>query len=96
MRIIGTFWAMVPSIVTIIMGLATKNVNLSLITGLLLGVLLYCGFAPGTTLVTAVGVINESVSSHIGHLLFAVLLGMFVYLITQSGASQSYGEWVIR
>ncbi len=96
MEIIGTFWAMVPPIVTIIMGLATKKVNLSLITGLLLGVLLYCGFAPGASLVTMVGVINESVSSHIGHLLFAVLLGMFVYLITQSGASQSYGEWAIR
>ncbi len=87
---------MVPSIVTIIMGLKTKKVNLSLITGLLLGVLLYCGFAPGTSLVTAVTVICDSVSSHIGHLLFAVLLGMFVYLITQSGASQSYGEWASR
>ncbi len=96
MQFIGTFWAMVPPIVTIIMGLATKKVNLSLITGLLLGVLLYCGFAPGSSLVTMVSVINESVSSHIGHLLFAVLLGMFVYLITQSGASQSYGEWAVR
>lgn len=96
MKLIGTFWAMVPSFVTIIMGLTTKDVNLSLITGLLLGVLLYCGFAPGSSLVTLVGVINESVSSHIGHLLFAVLLGMFVYLITKSGASQSYGEWAAR
>lgn len=96
MQLNGTFWAMVPPIVTIIMGLATKKVNLSLITGLLLGVLLYCGFAPGSSLVTMVNVINESVSSHIGHLLFAVLLGMFVYLITQSGASQSYGEWAVR
>lgn len=96
MRTVGTFWALVPSIVTIIMGLKTKKVNLSLITGLLLGVLLYCGFQPGSSLTTLVGVISQSVSEHVGHLLFAVLLGMFVYLITQSGASQSYGEWAAR
>ena len=93
MQTVGTFWTLVPSLLTIAIALISKNVNLSLIIGILTGVLLFCGFDPLPSLTTLVEVIQTNVTANFGNLLFAVLLGMFIWLITHSGASEQYGRW---
>lgn len=42
----ATFWALVPPILAIIISLITKEVNLSLVIGILVGCGLYCSFNP--------------------------------------------------
>ncbi len=96
METIGTFWALVPAIIAIALGIITKEVNLSLIIGIIAGVLLYCNFSPLDSLETFFKVLTENVTGNFGNLIFAVLLGMFIYLITHSGAAQQYGIWAQR
>ena len=96
MQTVGTFWALVPSLLTIAIALISKNVNLSLIIGILTGVLLFCGFDPLPSLTTLVEVIQTNVTANFGNLLFAVLLGMFIWLITHAGASEQAGRWAQR
>lgn len=93
MTTVGTFWALVPPLLAIILGIITKDVNLSLIIGIISGVLLFCGFSPIDSLETLINVLRENISENIAHLIFAVLLGMFIYLITHSGAAGRYGDW---
>ena len=93
MSFVGTFWALVPAIIAIALGIITKEVNLSLIIGIIAGVLLYCNFSPLDSLQTFFEVLEENVIGNLGNLIFAVLLGMFIWLITHSGAAQQYGIW---
>ena len=50
----STFWALIPPILAIIISLITKEVNLSLIIGIVVGCGLYCGFNPFITVTTIV------------------------------------------
>ena len=45
MEFIGTFWALVPPIIAIILALITKEVYSSLFIGILAGALLLTGFS---------------------------------------------------
>lgn len=96
MNISGTAWALLPPLVTIVIGLITKKVNLSLIIGIVLGSLLYCSFSPIETVITSFNVMTEKVSSNLQVVFFVILLGMFVYLLNLSGASKAYGDWARR
>ena len=42
MNFIGTYWALVPSLVAIILALITKEVYSSLFVGIVLGAVFYC------------------------------------------------------
>ena len=44
----GTFWALVPPIVAIVLALITKEVYISLLIGILAGALFFTGFNPVT------------------------------------------------
>lgn len=93
MNLSGTIWALIPPFVTIVIGLITKKVNLSLIIGILLGALLYCSFNPVETVITSFNVLTEKVSDNLQVIFFVILLGMFVYLLNLSGASKACGNW---
>ena len=96
MNLSGTIWALIPPLVTIVIGLITKKVNLSLIIGIILGALLYCSFNPIETIITSFNVLAEKVSDNLKVIFFVILLGMFVYLLNLSGASKAYGDWARR
>ncbi len=96
MNLNGTVWALLPPLVTIVIGLVTKKVNLSLVIGIVLGALLYCTFNPIETVITSFNVMTEKVSSNLKVVFFVILLGMFVYLLNLSGASKAYGDWARR
>lgn len=92
----ATFWAVVPPLVAIVLALITKEVYLSLLIGILSGAFLYTRFHVLTAVETTVGIMGEKISGNINIMLFLVLLGILVALITKSGASKAYGNWAVK
>lgn len=91
-----TFWALVPPILAIIISLITKEVNLSLIIGIVVGCGLYCGFNPFTTTTTMFDIMSSKVYGNVGVLFFIILLGMIVHLMNMSGATYEYAKWASK
>lgn len=89
----GTVWALIPPILAIIISLITKEVNISLIIGIVVGCSLYCGFNPFTTTTTMFEIMSSKVYSNMCVLFFIILLGMIVYLMNMSGATHEYANW---
>ena len=92
----ATFWALVPPILAIIISLITKEVNLSLIIGIVVGCGLYYGFNPFTTTTTMFDIMSSKVYGNMGVLFFIILLGMIVHLMNMSGATHEYAKWASR
>lgn len=88
-----TIWALLPPVIAIALALLTKEVYLSLFAGILAGALLYTGFQIIPAFETTFTVMGERVGSNINIIVFLVLLGMIVALMTKSGAGAAYGEW---
>ena len=90
----ATIWAILPPVFAIVLALLTKEVYLSLMVGIVSGALLLTGI---THPIGALNVTFDAMSSKIGDnvdiLVFLVLLGIIVALISKSGASRSYGDW---
>ena len=90
----GTFWAMVPPLVAIILALITKEAYSSLFVGIVLGGLMSanCSFIATVDTITVDG-LSASVADNAGIFLFLVFLGIIVALVNKSGASRAFGEW---
>ncbi len=88
---VGTWWSLVPPILAIVLALITKEVYSSLFIGVAMGALLCTGFHPWNAFVTFFEVMRSSINLNI--LIFLVLLGMIVVLMTKSGGSAAYGRW---
>ena len=89
----ATAWALVPPILAIVISLITKEVNISLIVGILFGAGLYTGFHPFTTVTTTFDVMQSRVGENMYVLFFIILLGMIVHLMNLSGATREYAKW---
>ncbi len=110
MEFVGTFWALVPPIVAIVLALITKETFSSLFVGILVGALLLAGFNPLDTLAyivggtagegdgaQAVGFISALADSwNAGIFLFLVMLGIMVALINSAGGSAAFGAWAAK
>ncbi len=88
-----TIWALVPAIVAIALALATKEVYVSLLVGIISGALFFTNFHVFDALETAFAIMSDKVGSNTNILIFLVLLGMLVSLMSKSGASRAYGKW---
>ena len=90
----GTFWALVPPIIAIVLALITKEAYSSLFIGVLVGALFACSFKPVATLDT---IINDglvtAIADNAGIFLFLVLLGIIVALVNAAGGSAAFGRW---
>ncbi len=91
-----TIWALLPPVIAIVLALITKEVYLSLFLGILSGALLYTNFSFGETATTIFDLMGSKIGGNIGIVVFLVLLGMLVKLMTRSGASRAYGEWASK
>ena len=89
----GTIFSLIPPIVAIALALATKEVYLSLLIGILSGAFLFGGVNPVHAVETVIGIMGEKIGGNINIVLFLAFLGIVVALITKSGASKAYGEW---
>lgn len=92
----ATIWAILPPVIAIILALVTKEVYVSLMIGILSGALLYAGFAPVSAVETTFSIMGDKIGGNADILIFLVLLGILVALITKSGASKAYGEWASK
>ena len=88
---IGTWWSLVPPLLAIILAFVTKEVYSSLFIGVAVGALLYTGFQPWDSFVAFFEIMKNSMNLNI--LIFDVLLGMIIVLMSKSGGSAAYGNW---
>lgn len=89
----ATFWSILPPVIAIVLALITKEVYMSLLIGILSGALLYTKFNVISTVETTFEIMGNKIGGNADILIFLVLLGILVALITKSGASKAYGEW---
>ena len=90
---VGTFWAFMPAIIAIVLALATKQVYISLFTGIFVGAMMYSGGNPLKALFTLFQVMSEKVGANTPIIVFLVVLGILVVLMQRSGGARAYGEW---
>ena len=90
---IGTWWALVPPLLAILLAFVTKEVYSSLFIGSAVGVLFVTtGFHPwGCVHKLLLKFLRNSMNINI--LIFDILLGMVVVLMAKSGGSAAYGKW---
>lgn len=91
-----TIWALVPAVIAIVLALLTKEVYVSLLIGILSGALFFTNFHPLDALETTFQIMSDKVGSNTNIIVFLVLLGMIVALMSKSGASRAYGNWASR
>ncbi len=93
----GTFWALVPPLVAIILALITKEAYSSLFVGVVLGALMASSVSfTGTLDMITVDGLSTAVADNAGILIFLVILGAIVALINKSGASRAFGQWASK
>ena len=88
---IGTWWALIPPLLAIVLAFITKEVYSSLLAGILVGVLFYTGFHPWAAFNALFDIMKDNMNLNI--LIFDVLLGMIIVLMQKSGGSTAYGNW---
>lgn len=92
----ATFWALVPPILAIVISLITKEVNLSLFVGIIVGALLYTGGNLFSSATVTFDIMSNKVQGNMGVLIFIILLGMIVHLMNLSGATHRYALWASK
>lgn len=85
--------SILPPIITIILALITKEVYTSLIVGIFVGAMLFTGGNFLESIVTFFEIMSDKVGGNINILVFLVILGILVAIISKSGATRAYGEW---
>lgn len=95
----GTFWALVPAIVAIVLALCTKEVYSSLFIGIVIGGIFYAidaasGFTGFMTHIFNDGLVSSLTDAgHVGILVFLVILGIMVALMNKAGGSAAFANW---
>ncbi|MBR4965638.1 MAG: Na+/H+ antiporter NhaC family protein, partial [Lachnospiraceae bacterium] len=97
-KVYGTFLALIPPIIAIVLALITKEVYLSLFVGILSGSLLYTMFHPITTVTKTFDTIIAKLADgwNVGIIIFLVMLGIMVSMMNNAGGSAAYGEWASK
>ena len=98
----GTWWAIFPPLLAIVLALITKEVYSSLFLGIVSGGVLYAiksdgffgMFETAITHVVQAGFIEKIADAYnVGILIFLVLLGALVAMMNKTGASAAFGRW---
>ncbi len=85
--------SMLPPIITIALALWTKEVYTSLIIGIFAGAMLFTGGNFLESISTFFDIMSEKVGGNVNILIFLVILGILVAIISKSGATRAYGDW---
>ena len=92
----ATFWAFVPAIIAILLALITKQVYLSLFAGIFVGAMFLAKGNPIQALGELFTIMAEKLGGNATIVVFLVMLGILVILMTKSGGSSAYGEWASK
>ena len=109
MEFVGTFWALIPPIVAIVLALITKETFSSLFVGILVGAILLAlqsgdllniinyiilgEFGEGDDAVGLGFITAISDPWNAGIFVFLVMLGIIVALVNSAGGSVAFGRW---
>lgn len=97
MSMYGTFWALVPPLVAIVLALIIKEAYSSLFIGVLIGALFCASFSPiGTLDIMLNDGFVTAIADNAGIFLFLVLLGIIVALVNAAGGSAAFGRWASK
>lgn len=97
LEMIDVGWlSILPPLIAITLALISKEVYSSLFLGVLSGMCVYC-FSTGGNILQAVTYVFDMIALKIGEngymIIFLVLLGSLVVVVTRSGGSGAYGQW---
>ena len=95
----ATWISLLPPVIAIALALVLKEVYFSLFVGIVAGGLLLANFNFRNAFVSVVeqGFIGSLAdSSHVGILVFLVVLGTVVVLMNKAGGSAAYGNWAVK
>ena len=92
----GTWAALIPPVIAIVLALITKEVYSSLFVGIVVGALLYAGGNPLVAVEHFFAILNEEVAGNLGIVIFLIILGTIVALMIRAGGSKAYGEWASK
>lgn len=88
--------SILPPLIAITLALISKEVYSSLFLGIFSGMCIYC-FCTGGNILQAVTYVFDMMAAKIGEngymIIFLVLLGSLVVIVTRSGGSGAYGRW---
>ena len=94
-----SFFSLLPPIIAITLSLITKEVFSSLFVGIVCGAVIYSNFNLELAMHTMlfkkdIGMVEQLTdSTHMGILVFLVVLGIIVSLMNRAGGSVAFGEW---
>lgn len=89
-------WSVLPPLVAIVLALITKEVVFSLVCGIFSGAIIYAAAANlgvAGVFSSVSDLMIEKMGGNAALLLFVVLLGALVSVITKAGGSAAYGNW---
>ena len=100
LEMIDAGWlSILPPVVAITLALLTKEVYSSLFVGILTGMCVYC-FSTGGNILQVVTYAFDMIAGKISEngymIIFLVLLGSLVVIVSRSGGTNAYGKWAIR
>ena len=100
LEMIDAGWlSILPPLVAITLALLTKEVYSALFLGVLTGMCVY-SFSTGGSLLQAVTYVFQMMAGKIGDngmmIIFLVLLGSLVVIVSRSGGTAAYGRWAVR
>ena len=91
--------SILPPVIAIVLALTTKEVYSSLFLGVISGTLIYC-LATGQSVIRAVSYAFDMMAQKIGDngymIIFLVLLGALIVVVTRSGGTYAYGQWAAK
>ena len=92
----NTFWALIPSVIAIVLALITKEVYSSLFIGIVVGGMFAANFNFEKTVLHVFndGIVASIADSYnVGILIFLVILGSIVAMMNRAGGSAAFGRW---
>ena len=88
--------SLLPPLIAITLALISKEVYSSLFLGIVTGMFVYC-FSTGGSILQAITYVFDMIAVKIGQnsymIIFLVLLGSLVVIVTRSGGSLAFGQW---
>ncbi len=86
--------SLVPPIMAVVLVLMTKESMLSLIIGAFVGCLIAVNFNPIKSIEMLFKVVSTQITSNVYIVLFLMLLGALIAVMTDSGGAAAYGNWI--
>ncbi len=101
----GTLWAIIPALITIILALLFKQVYIALFVGVFTGAMIIAGGNPIVAFEQLFKIMSNTLSGsgdgtynyeHGAILIFILMLGVLVVLMTKSGGTLAMGNWFTK